>query len=214
MVKKYFKNSKKYKDDLAGKIGSKVKESRKERGLTLTWLAEATNLSAPLISRIERGNVMPSIPSLQAIADALNMDVGHFFRNNDGKGYFVSYQAERRILASDLADEIEVLTEGGENALHMFMEPAVVTPKRMAQMKDTKAACHEGQEFMYVLEGRIELTLGAKKMRLKKGDVAYWECSLPHMAINLSKGRSRTLNVHLIPGKRTGTFYVIEVLPK
>ena len=65
---------------------------------------------------------------------------------------------------------------------------------------------YEGQEFMYVLEGRIELFLGEKRYILKKGDAGYWNGSIPHMGFRLGKKPAKTLNVHLIPGMRVGTF--------
>ena len=87
-----------------------------------------------------------------------------------------------------------------------FMEPAIVTLMGKDQDKEVELATHAGQESMYVIEGRIELTLGEKKYTLKKGDAAYWNGSVPHKGISLSKNPAKTLNVHLVPGKRTGTF--------
>jgi len=86
------------------------------------------------------------------------------------------------------------------------MEPALIALKGKDQEEESEIATHEGQEFMYVLEGRMELTLGSKKYILKKGDAAYWNGTVPHKGISLTKKRNRTLNVHLVPGKRTGTF--------
>jgi quercetin dioxygenase-like cupin family protein len=86
------------------------------------------------------------------------------------------------------------------------MEPAVVTAKGKDQDDQVALAVHDGQEFMYVLEGKIELTLGTRNHILKKGDAAYWYGDIPHKGISLSKHAVRTLNIHIIPGKRVGTF--------
>ena len=197
------------KDEFAKQIGNKIKELRKAAGLTLKQLAKATELSAPLISKIENGLTMPSIPSLRVIADALKVNTGYFFRDEEERGYVISRQGNRKIVVSErgpskkISYELELLAEGMVNP---FMEPAIVMLMGKDQDKEIELATHEGQESMYVIEGRMELTLGEKKYTLKKGDAAYWNGSVPHKGISLSKKPAKTLNVHLVPGKRTGTF--------
>ena len=197
------------KDEFARQIGHRIKELRKEAGLTLKKLAKATQLSAPLISKIENGLAMPSIPTLRLIAEALKVNTGYFFRDEEERGYVISRQGNRKIVVSErgpskkISYELELLAEGMVNP---YMEPAIVTLMGKDQDKEIELATHEGQESMYVIEGRMELTLGEKKYSLKKGDAAYWNGSVPHKGISLSKKPAKTLNVHLVPGKRTGTF--------
>ena len=191
------------KGEFARQIGSRIKELRKEVALTLKQLAKATELSAPLISKIENGLAMPSLPTLRLIADALKVNPGYFFRDEDERGYVISPQRSRRIIDSKKGYAIELVTEGMDNP---FMEPAIVTLRGREQGKEVDLAAHEGQEFMYVLEGRIELFLGKKRYILKKGDAGYWNGSIPHMGVRLGKKPAKTLNVHLIPGMRVGTF--------
>ncbi|UCF85104.1 MAG: helix-turn-helix transcriptional regulator [Desulfobacteraceae bacterium] len=199
----------KNKDEFARRIGNGIKELRKEAGLTLKQLAKATGLSAPLISKIENGLAMPSIPTLRDIADALKVNTGYFFRDEQETGYVISPQGSRTVVVSErgparkISYELELLAEGMVNP---FMEPAIVTLMGKDQDKEIELATHEGQESMYVIEGRMELTLGEKRYTLKKGDAAYWNGSVPHKGISLSKKPAKTLNVHLVPGKRTGTF--------
>ena len=68
------------KNDLVKKIGNRLKELRQDHDLTLKKLAEATGLSPALLSRIENALSMPSIHTLQSIADSLNVDMGFFLR--------------------------------------------------------------------------------------------------------------------------------------
>jgi transcriptional regulator with XRE-family HTH domain len=197
------------KEEFAKKTGNRIKELRKEANLTLKQLAKITELSAPLISKIENGLTMPSLPTLRLIADALKVNAGYFFRDEEERGYIISRQGNRKMVVSErgpsnkISYELELLADGMVNP---FMEPAIVTLMGKDQDKEIELATHEGQESMYVLEGRMELTLGEKKYTLKKGDAAYWNGSVPHKGISLSKKPARTLNVHLVPGKRTGTF--------
>ena len=192
------------KNELANRIGSKLKAIRLQSGLTLKKLADETEVSSALLSRIEHGKIMPSIPTLQTIAVSLKVDIGDFFKDDDHQLYVVSPQGGRRTVSAKKGNKtIELLAEGLENA---FMEPAIVTSKGKGKEKELELATHEGQEFMYVLEGKIEVTLGAKKFVLKKGDAAYWFGRIPHRGVSVSKEPAKTLNVHLIPGKKIGSF--------
>ncbi|MCG2775670.1 MAG: XRE family transcriptional regulator [Desulfobacterales bacterium] len=195
------------KDDLARRIGVRVKEHRRESGLTQKKLAEATGLSPGLLSRIENGLAMPSIPTLQIISNTLKTEIGYFFKDEEENAYIVTHPGNRRVVVSrsgphgKLAYELELLAEGMNNP---FMEPAIVM--HVGKEGEVEARTHDGQEFMYVLEGRMKLTLGAKDFILKQGNAAYWNGNVPHKGIGLGRKMAKALHVHLIPGKWTGTF--------
>ncbi len=196
------------KDDLARRIGARLKELRKTMGLSMKQLAQATHLSSALFSRIENGFVTPSIPTLQVIADHLKVDIGYFFKQEEGTGYVITRKGSRRMSYARRGAKgkttygLELLAEGMENP---FMEPSIVT-EFAAPSEEFQLAKHDGQEFVYVLEGKLELTLGEKKFALSPGDAAYFIGEIPHGGKSLSKKLARTLNVHLIPGTRIGTF--------
>ena len=206
-VIKVRRNFRENKDNLARRIGSRMKELRKVMEMSMKQLAEETKLSPPLFSRIENGLVMPSISTLQEIANALKVDIGYFFESEPEKGFVISKQGKRRIENSKRGSKgrvsyrIELLAEGMESP---FMEPFIAT--LVGKDDEVEVISHGGQEFSYVLGGRMELTLGINKFHLKKGDSAYWNANIPHKGVSLSKKPAQTLNVHVIPGKRTGTF--------
>ncbi len=188
-------------DDLSGRIGRRVRENRKEKGLTLAALAEETGLSQALFSRVENGEVMPSISTLKSIGDVLKVDIEVFFRKDDAAGFAINHSGDRRIVKSKKGPyTTELLVEGMENP---FMEPFISHLPGKDKSGEIESQSHEGQEFCYVLEGKVELTLNDKKFLLKKGDSAYWNGSIPHKAAGLKMDGAKTLNVHLIPGKRT-----------
>jgi transcriptional regulator with XRE-family HTH domain len=201
------------KDDLARKIGSKLKQLRKRSGLTLKNIAGTTELSSALLSRIENGLAMPSIQTLQVIANTMKVNLGYFFEKEEKeRGYVISRQGTRKVSYSErgskgkIAYEVELLGEGMENP---FMEPIVATLVARND-QDLEGISHGGQELLFVLEGKMELTLGEKKFILKKGDAAYYDGDIPHKGISLGKRLARTLNVHLIPGRRVGTFEITD----
>jgi transcriptional regulator with XRE-family HTH domain len=191
------------KDDLAQKVGIRLKELRQDVRLTLEKLATATDLSPAFLSRIENGRSIPSILTLQSIADALNVNIEFFFRDSDQQQYKITPKDARKKIVTKKGYDIEILNEGMANP---FMEPAIVTNMSKDKGLGVEVSVHDGQEFMYVIEGKLELTLGSKKYYLKKGDAAYWNGSIPHKGISAGKKPARTLNVHLIPGKHIETF--------
>jgi transcriptional regulator with XRE-family HTH domain len=191
-----------HRDDLAKRIGSRLKELRKEFRLTLKELSAKTNLSSPLLSRIENGFVMPPIPTLQIIADVLSVDIEFFFRRQKDKndGYVINRYGTRRCIQSQRGPLLlELLAEGMENP---FMQPVLITFPEKSRINEVEIGIHDGQEFGYVMEGKIELTLGEKKFILKKGDASYWNGNIPHRAVSVSKKPAKALNIHFAPGKR------------
>ncbi len=190
-------------DALATRIGRNLKALRTESGLVQKDLAEATQLSPTLISRIENGLVRPSIATLELIARSLKVDIGFFFRDEEKKQFEISRRGRRKILPSERGYDIELLIENMEN---LFMEPVIVSLKPKEEEHNIESATHEGQEFMYVLEGKIEMIIGSKRFVLERGDAAYWIGTVPHKAVSLTAKPAKTLNVHFIPGTRTGTF--------
>ncbi len=202
------------KKELAQRIGRRLRRFREEAGLTLKQLAEASALSAPFLSRIEHSRTMPSVPTLQVIADALKVDVESFFRQEEERRFVISLKNSRRKVFAVRGEEkkvnyeMELLAEGMDSPL---MEPALVTA--LVRGGEVDLNSHGGQEFCYVVEGEVEVTLGSHRFHLQPGDAAYWDGRLPHGAVSLGPKPSKTLNVHLVPGKRTGSFQTHELAP-
>jgi transcriptional regulator with XRE-family HTH domain len=192
-------------NSISNLIGSRVRECRKRTNLTLRELSAKTGFSSPLLSKIENGLTLPSIPTLKVIADVLNVELDFFFRKEEEQGYVVSrgnrlgnlYQRRSANANDKICLEYELLAEGMVNS---FMEPSIVTIFARTE-EEFPPVTHDGQEFCYITEGIVELTLGDKKIVLRKGDSVYFNCGIPHRVLALSKKPPKTLNVHLVPGK-------------
>ena len=180
---------------------------RKQRGLTISEIVKQTHLSPSLISRIKNGQIMASVQTLGLIADALGVDIGFFFQQEQGR-YVISRQGSRRIIPASgrgmqgnmpgrTPYDVEPLAEGMENA---FMVPFIL---KMVKKDDVlKSLTHGGQEILYVLEGKVLVTLGEEKIILKKGDALYFDGNIPHKGSSLSKKPAKLFAVHMIPGRR------------
>lgn len=193
------------KSDLSLRIGGKLKALRNSLGLSMKQLSQGTGLSTALFSRIENGLIIPSIPTLEKISEYLKVDIGYFFENDKDKGYVISKPGNRRIeLERDrhnkkIIYQSEILIDGMEN---VFMEPTVVTIT--GRDDEVEASSHIGQEFSFVLEGKLHLTLGTKKFTLHQGECAYFNSVIPHKGTVSGDAPAKVLNVHLVPGRRTG----------
>ena len=130
---------------------------------------------------------MPSIATLQIIADVLKVDIESFFRRDEEKGYVINRAEKRRFIrAKGKTYAAALLADNMENP---FMEPFLVSLPHKDKEGETEFTMHEGQEFCYVVEGTIEQTLGNKKFILRKGDAAYWNGIIPHKATSPTPNR-------------------------
>ena len=196
------------KTDLCKKIGSRIREIRKEQNLTIKELAMSTGLSSPFLSRLENGITMPSVYNLQAIAESLKVDIGYLFKKEGREEYVITRKGKRKPSYTEKGPTGKVIYEVeylAEDFILPFMEPVIATILGKDH-KDVKPIFHGGQELLYVIEGKMEVTLGEKRHVLRKGDAVYYDGDLPHAGISLSKKPARSLNVHLIPGSRTGRY--------
>ena len=174
-------------------IGEKVKNLRLQLGLTQEELAARTELSKGFISQLERNIASPSIATLMDILEALGTNVGDFF--NEKAADKVVYVSEDMFIKEE-GDGSAIrwlVTDAQRNAL----EPILVTlPAGVSSPADDP---HEGEEFGYVLAGSIQLLLGDRRYRVRKGDSFYFRPQRIHYLINSGKTEARVLWVSSPP---------------
>lgn len=174
-------------------IGDKVKNLRLRLGLTQEELAARTELSKGFISQLERNITSPSIATLLDVLEALGTDIGSFFAEKPVDK--VVYTPE------DMFEKAEpdgsVIRWLVTNAQMNALEPILVSlPAGISSAPDDP---HEGEEFGYVLSGGINLVLGTKKHRVKKGGSFYFHPSVEHYLVNTGKGEARILWISTPP---------------
>jgi transcriptional regulator with XRE-family HTH domain len=179
-------------------IGRKIRELRKKSGLILQGLSDRTGLSKPLLSQIEKEMVSPPIATLLKISKALNIDIGFFFQDN--------YPEEKVVLVKK--DESKVIDSryfGREESGYYYealaykkskkyMEPFLVEFKRKKAEKLSYFS-HDGEEFIYLLEGVLEFRTENQQYILYPGDSLYFESSIPHAYRALERKNARALTV-------------------
>ncbi len=179
-------------------IVERIKAFRLQQGLTLDQLAELSGLTKGYLSRIENSDKSPPFSTLAKLASALNTDIISFFADENGGAEDVninidivrsesSRKVNRRIAPEAYVYESLAYRMRGKN-----MEPMLVVLEKDAPV--TKFH-HEGEEFIYILEGTLEFRFESKTYILEPGDSAYFNSGIEHSGRSLGDGPAKFLCV-------------------
>jgi transcriptional regulator with XRE-family HTH domain len=163
-------------------IGEKVRRLRKANNLTLEELANRTYLTKGFLSQLERDLTSPSIATLKGILDVLGEELADFFR--DVKHERVLFDRKARVLSSASTEEmtVEVLVPSAQSRI---MDPVLVS---LEPGSDTNIQPpHEGEEFGFLLQGRVTLWVDKVPYRMRKGDCFYFTSDREHRLQNTGK---------------------------
>jgi transcriptional regulator with XRE-family HTH domain len=180
-------------------ITRRLREVRLSKKLTLENLAKLTGFTKGYLSQIENSNQPPPIYTLSRISDALGVDMTELFeQSSEGTAYQEitigrrdHYKLHNRestpygYIFEDLAP-----WKKGKN-----MEPFFVTVGFDRKIDIQKDFRHDGEEFIYVLEGRLELFFKGESYVLDEGDCAYFDADKPHSGMSLGEKEAKLLIV-------------------
>lgn len=166
-------------------IGNKIKQMREEKGLTIDDLSKNSDLSIELIEDIENCKVVPSLTPLMKIARAFSVRLGTFLDDIPLADPVIvkNHEADRVIYFSGEEDQTN------RSSLEFYSLAAGKMDRRMEPFfinvdfkddKPKKLSSHEGEEFIYVLKGKIELVYGKDKYLASEGDSLYYNSIVPH----------------------------------
>jgi len=164
-------------------VGEKIKILREQKGLLLKDVADRTGFSTALISQMENHLVSPSLGTLIKLARALDVKVGDFFGESHEDPYTIVRKDEQKTVSRFASKEGVKYGYSygslGFDLKNRHMEPFIVTLEP-ATIKTSKTSTHEGEEFIYVLEGEMEVILGNHRDVLYPGDSIYYDSTIPH----------------------------------
>jgi transcriptional regulator with XRE-family HTH domain len=177
------------------KIAGNIRRVRLKGGTSLERLAQSSGLTKGYLSKIENSDKAPPFSTLAKIAQALGVDLTLLISAED------DVPTDTR-LCIVRADERKKTT--GKNAVNRYlydslaykktgknMEPYLITPA----FDEKTTFSHEGEEFMYVLDGTHEFIYGGETYILRKGDSIYFDSSVPHSGKSVGRKRARVLAV-------------------
>jgi transcriptional regulator with XRE-family HTH domain len=179
-------------------IGGKIRELRKKAGFVLQDLSDRTGLSKSLLSQIEKEVISPPVATLLKISKALNVNIGFFFQDSDPDEKVV-------LVRRDESKVIDSRYFGREESGYYYEALAYKKPKKymepfLVEFKRKRAEklsyfSHEGEEFIYLLEGRLEFRTEDQHYLLYPGDSLYFESSIPHAYRALGRRNAKALTV-------------------
>lgn len=164
-------------------LGAKLRQLRLRKKISLVDLGKHTGLSASMLSQLENGKLIPTLPTLARIAMVFDVGLDFFFGDRKRRKVLSVVRAAERIRFPDRAGNpspsyyFEVLAfSAQEKGLQAYLAEF---PKLSGSGADQEHY-HEGAEFLYVLEGRLQLRLQGEDHLLKAGDSVYFDASEPH----------------------------------
>jgi len=167
------------------KIGRAVKELRHKKQITLQDLAAKTGIAKTILDEIENGDVVPPVATLLKLARAFNVGMASFFEEETADMKISVTRSGERIKIKRRPHhhhegEVDYIYESLEtHKADKHMEPLLVEfqPLDTGDMVFTN---HEGEEFIFVLEGRLEFRTDDRVERLDPGDTIYFESDINH----------------------------------
>ena len=176
-------------------IGTKIRELRTKKKLTLTKLAESAGFTPSYISQIERNIIQPSISSLRKISEALEVPIYSFltFEENQHVITRANERVKLELPNSSVVYEFVSPMIGDKNAMpKMEIMYVKIKPKSWSS---EKPLIHEADESVFILEGSVEVCINGEKYILEKGDNIYIQENVPHRFYNHTDSLSIGLSV-------------------
>ncbi len=164
-------------------IGSKLRELRRARNLTLRSVAQEIGFSIALLSQIEKNNISPPIPTLSKLAKFFNVKMSSLFAEKDEpRKYEIIRKNERKTVS-------HVVSHTGNRHPHSYesfsakmrtkkMTPFLITLS-IENLENTTYSC-QGESFVFILQGTLEMQLNNQEIALGEGDCIYFDTSLEH----------------------------------
>ena len=184
-------------------IGRQVRELRKRQRMTGADLAVLTGLSVGMLSKIENGQISPSLNTLQVLANALRVPLVQLFSGFEEKRGAMHVKAGQGVetdrAGTRAGHQYSLLGHIGSNNSGVVVEPYLITLTNDSDRFPTFQ--HEGLEMIYMLEGEVKYRHSDQLYLLEPGDSLLFDADAPHGPEVLSKLPARFLSIICYPQK-------------
>ncbi len=176
-------------------IGERIKAIRGKRGLSLEEISKITGFSVKLLSDIESNAIQPQLGSIIKLSRALNSAFGDLVSSAGSNLYSITRKDENSVV-------LKSTSQDGKKQAYLYKSIAPGVKGRnmgafivqLEENPDDDMSLHEGEEFIYVLNGVVSLVIGEERFELGPGDSAYYISTSPHL-IAAQKGKATILAV-------------------
>ena len=163
------------------RIGERIKRLRLKKSMGLVELGKHTGLSASFLSQLETGRVVPTLRNLSRIAMVFSKDLSYFFETEPNALFRIHRRKERVRLPQTAVTVPTYFFESlGYMVPDRHMDPYFAQFVPLTKDMEPKAHMHPGFEFLYVLDGELEIHHGDQACTLEPGDAIYFDASTPH----------------------------------
>lgn len=176
-------------------IGARIRAIREEKGVSLEELSKLTGFEVAFLSGIETNQIQPQLGTMIKLSKALDSAFGRLVSGTGEKLYSITRKSERRAAARST-------TKTGKKHLYSYKSLAPDVKGRhmealMVQLltaTEKDVSVHEGEEFVFVLDGIVLLEIGGERFELEPGDSAYYLSTTPHI-ISAKEGKATILAI-------------------
>lgn len=176
-------------------IGERIKTIREEKGLSLDQLSNLTGFDVELLLNIETNQVQPQLGTVIKLSKALDSAFGRLVSGVGDKFFSVTRKNERKIIARSTSykgkKQVYTYRSLAPEVKGRHMEALIV---ELEENPEAEMSVHEGEEFIYVLEGAVLLKIGEDTFELDPGDSVYYLSTTPHL-IAAKSGKANILAV-------------------
>jgi transcriptional regulator with XRE-family HTH domain len=166
-------------------IGTKIRALRRSKGIGLTELGRHSGLSAGLLSRIERGLLVPPLPTLLRIAMVFGVGLDHFFVEQERPSAFIIRKKDRLRLPNDPRQEPPAYRF---ESLDYPVTDRLVDIYFAEFEKEASPHSHTGREFVYLIRGRLLIRVEDSDFVLAAEDSIFFDSTHPHSYVPQSSG--------------------------
>ena len=176
-------------------VGTRIKTLREEKGISIEDLASLTGFDKERLENIEKGIVKPQLGTVMKLSRALDSALGRLVSGVGDKLYSITRKEDRKRVSRSTSSK-------GETNLYAYMSLAPEVKGRhmealIVQLEENPAkevSVHNGEEFIFVLEGGVQLQIGEETFELNPGDSVYYLSTTPHL-IMAKQGKATILAV-------------------
>ena len=184
-------------------FASKIKSIRERQNMSIEELAEKSNVKLDVLIAMENGEIIPSLTPLTKMAKALGVRLGTFLDDSTQIGPVVT-RAGKPTSALYFSGREDVTNATnltfhslGAGKMDRNMDPFIIDIEYEAGEKELSS--HEGEEFIYVLEGEIEVIYGKDSFIIGEGDSIFYDSVIPHHLHATGEKASKILAVLYTP---------------
>ena len=176
-------------------IGERIRRIRQEKGLSLEELTRLTGFEVDFLARMEKNEAQPQLGTVIKLSKALDSAFGRLISGVGDQLYSITRKDERRTVSRSTSQtgnkQVYVYKSLAPDVKGRHMEALLV---QLSEAPEKEISIHEGEEFIFVLDGVVVLEIGDDAYELEPGDTAYYLSTTPHH-ISAKSGKATIIAV-------------------